>query len=39
VSEIVNEHGGTIRIEDNQPSGTSFVIEVPVIRAPAPVEA
>ena len=39
VSEIVNEHGGTIRIEDNVPSGTRFVIEVPVTRAPAPVEA
>ena len=39
VSEIVAEHGGTIRIEDNQPSGTRFVIEVPVIRAPAAVEA
>jgi two-component system nitrogen regulation sensor histidine kinase NtrY len=39
VSEIVNEHGGTIRVEDNQPSGTRFVIEVPVTRAPAPVEA
>ena len=39
VSEIVTEHGGTIRIEDNQPSGTRFVIEVPVIRAPATVEA
>ena len=39
VSEIVNEHGGTIRVEDNQPSGVRFVIEVPVTRAPAPVEA
>jgi len=39
VSEIVNEHGGTIRVEDNQPSGTRFVIEVPVSRAVIPVEA
>src|SRR5213594_2104909 len=39
VSEIVNEHGGIIRVEDNQPSGTRFVIEVPVTRAPAPVGA
>jgi two-component system nitrogen regulation sensor histidine kinase NtrY len=39
VSEIVAEHGGTIRVEDNEPSGTRFVIEVPVTRAPAPVEA
>jgi two-component system, NtrC family, nitrogen regulation sensor histidine kinase NtrY len=39
VSEIVNEHGGVIRVEDNQPSGSRFVVEVPVTRAPAPVEA
>src|SRR5438874_5813124 len=39
VSEIVNEHGGTIRVEDNQPSGTRFLVGVPVSRAPAPVEA
>jgi two-component system nitrogen regulation sensor histidine kinase NtrY len=39
VGEIVAEHGGTIRVEDNAPSGTRFVIEVPVTRAPAPVEA
>src|SRR5215470_3330327 len=39
VHEIVTEHGGTIRIEDNEPTGTRFVIEVPVSRTPAPVEA
>jgi two-component system nitrogen regulation sensor histidine kinase NtrY len=39
VNEIVAEHGGAIRVEDNRPSGTRFVIEVPVVRAPAPVEA
>jgi two-component system nitrogen regulation sensor histidine kinase NtrY len=39
VSEIVNEHGGVIRVEDNQPSGSRFVVEVPVTRAAAPVEA
>jgi two-component system, NtrC family, nitrogen regulation sensor histidine kinase NtrY len=39
VSEIVNEHGGVIRVEDNQPSGSRFVVEVPVARTPAPVEA
>jgi two-component system nitrogen regulation sensor histidine kinase NtrY len=39
VSEIVTEHGGTVRVEDNEPRGTRFVIEVPVARAPAPVEA
>src|SRR5574341_147416 len=39
VWEIVAEHGGTIRVEDNEPRGSRFVIEVPVSRAPAPVEA
>ena len=39
VSEIVNEHGGVIRVEDNQPAGSRFVVEVPVSRTPAPVEA
>ena len=29
VSRIVNEHGGTIRVEDNQPSGSRFLIETP----------
>ncbi len=39
VHEIVTEHGGTIRVEDNEPRGTRFVVEVPVSRTPAPVEA
>ncbi len=39
VWEIVTEHGGTIRVEDNEPQGSRFIIEVPVSRTPAPVEA
>jgi two-component system nitrogen regulation sensor histidine kinase NtrY len=39
VWEIVTEHGGTIRVEDHEPRGSRFIIEVPVSRAPAPVEA
>ena len=39
VHEIVSEHGGTIWIEDNQPKGSRFVIEVPVSRAGVTVEA
>ncbi|MGH9507521.1 MAG: ATP-binding protein [Terriglobales bacterium] len=27
VSRIVADHGGTIRVEENQPVGTRFVIE------------
>jgi two-component system nitrogen regulation sensor histidine kinase NtrY len=30
VSRIVQEHQGTIRVEDNQPRGARFVVELPV---------
>ncbi|MGQ9617820.1 MAG: sensor histidine kinase [Candidatus Aminicenantia bacterium] len=30
VNEIVNEHKGMLYIEDNKPSGTKFLIEIPV---------
>lgn len=36
VSHILSEHGASIRVEDNKPSGTIFTIEIPV---PAPVIA
>jgi two-component system nitrogen regulation sensor histidine kinase NtrY len=39
VHEIVAEHGGTVRVEDNHPRGSRFIIEVPVCRAAEPVEA
>lgn len=32
VSRIVSEHNGTIRVEDNRPTGARFVIELPVER-------
>jgi signal transduction histidine kinase len=35
VSRIVAEHGGSIRVEENRPTGTKFVIELPLERAPA----
>ena len=38
VQEIVAEHGGTIRVEDNTPRGSRFIVELPVSRATAPVE-
>ena len=38
VSEIVIEHGGTIRVEDNVPRGSRFIIELPVVRAAIPME-
>jgi two-component system nitrogen regulation sensor histidine kinase NtrY len=39
VSEIAAEHGGTVTLEDNEPRGSRFVIELPVARTPATVEA
>jgi len=39
VHQIVTEHGGSIRVEDNIPRGSRFIIEVPVSRASVPVEA
>jgi two-component system nitrogen regulation sensor histidine kinase NtrY len=41
VQEIVAEHGGVLRLEDNVPQGSRFVIELPVSPAttPAPVTA
>ena len=35
VSRIVSEHNGTIRVEENHPLGTKFIIELPVEHAPA----
>ncbi len=31
VSHIVTEHGGHIRVEDNQPAGARFTVEIPAI--------
>jgi two-component system, NtrC family, nitrogen regulation sensor histidine kinase NtrY len=31
VSQIVSEHGGHIRVEDNEPSGARFIIEIPAL--------
>jgi len=39
VSRIVTEHNGSIRVEENRPTGTKFVIELPVDRTPAESEA
>jgi len=35
VSRIVSDHDGTIRVEENQPTGTKFIIEIPIERAAA----
>jgi two-component system nitrogen regulation sensor histidine kinase NtrY len=35
VHQIVTDHGGHVRVEDNRPTGSRFVIDLPVIRPPA----
>lgn len=35
VSRIITEHKGTIRVEENHPLGTKFIIELPIEHAPA----
>jgi two-component system, NtrC family, nitrogen regulation sensor histidine kinase NtrY len=35
VSRIISEHNGTIRVEENRPLGTKFIIELPVEHSPA----
>lgn len=35
-SRIIAEHHGTLRIEDNVPSGARFVIRLPAVEIPAP---
>jgi two-component system nitrogen regulation sensor histidine kinase NtrY len=39
VHQIVSDHGGRIRVEDNPPRGTRFTIELPVLRGSAPAVA
>lgn len=36
VSHILSEHQARIRVEDNQPSGVRFLIEIPALAAPEP---
>jgi PAS domain S-box-containing protein len=35
VSRIVEDHRGTIRVEENQPVGARFIVELPVAAEPA----
>jgi len=37
VSRIVEDHRGSIRVEENQPTGTRFVVELPLAPEAAPV--
>jgi len=36
VTKIVEDHGGTIRVEENQPVGARFILELPVTEAEEP---
>jgi len=36
VSRIISEHHGSIRVEENFPAGTKFVIELPAERVLVP---
>jgi nitrogen fixation/metabolism regulation signal transduction histidine kinase len=36
VSRIIEDHHGSIRVEENHPVGTRFVVELPVIFEPTP---
>ena len=39
VSRIVEDHHGSIRVEENRPVGTRFIVELPVVPEPAPAGA
>jgi two-component system, NtrC family, nitrogen regulation sensor histidine kinase NtrY len=36
VSRIIEDHHGSIRVEENHPVGTRFVVELPVVPEPTP---
>ena len=39
VNRIVEDHHGSIRVEENHPVGTRFVVELPVVPEPMPAAA
>ena len=39
VSRIVEDHHGSIRVEENQPVGTRFIVELPVVPESTPAAA
>jgi nitrogen fixation/metabolism regulation signal transduction histidine kinase len=39
VSHILSEHGAQIRVEDNQPSGARFTVEIPALVETEPADA
>jgi two-component system, NtrC family, nitrogen regulation sensor histidine kinase NtrY len=39
VSRVIEDHHGSIRVEENQPVGSRFVVELPVVSEPAAIAA
>lgn len=39
VSRIVEDHHGSIRVEENHPAGTRFIVELPVVSEASPAPA
>jgi two-component system nitrogen regulation sensor histidine kinase NtrY len=39
VSRVVEDHRGSIRVEENHPVGSRFIVELPVVPEPAPAVA
>jgi len=39
VSRVVEDHRGSIRVEENHPVGTRFIVELPVVPEPTPADA
>ena len=35
VSRVIEEHHGSIRVEENRPVGARFIVELPVVPEPA----
>jgi two-component system, NtrC family, nitrogen regulation sensor histidine kinase NtrY len=35
-ARIISEHGGSLRVEDNRPAGSRFLIELPIAEATTP---
>ncbi len=38
-ARIISEHGGSLRVEDNNPQGSRFIIELPIAETSAPAMA
>ena len=39
VSRVIEDHHGSIRVEENRPVGTRFIVELPVVLEPTPAPA